>query len=51
MQYFVDQDDDEGSELHANSSIAFFVNGECDQVAFAPVMAGTYYPAGAFAFA
>lgn len=47
VQFYMDHaDDDMGTEEHANSAIAFFVNGECDQVAFSPVLAGTYYPAG-----
>jgi len=46
VEYFLDVDDDTGTEVHPDSVIAFFVNGECEQVAFADVQRGTYYPTG-----
>jgi hypothetical protein len=46
VEYFLDVDEDTGSEVHPDSAIAFFVNGKCEQVAFTDVQRGTYFPAG-----
>jgi len=47
VEYFLDVDEENGTEVHPDSLIAFFVNGECEHVAFREVQQGTYFPAGA----
>ena len=38
-------DEENGSDVHPQSRIAFFVNGACEEVAFSHLQAGCYYPA------
>ena len=44
-EYYLDVDEEMGAEKHADSVIAFFVNGRCDHIAFKEIEIGTYFPA------
>jgi len=48
VEYYLDEENHEEprTEVHPESIIAFFVNGQCQEIAFSDVQAGKYYPTG-----